>query len=204
MKYVKAEKKKRKVRLNAKNIVVLIFLIALIVGFYLCTSDNAKEKKVEQDEYTVLSSKDLETGYPETPKEVVKLYCRMAKYLYDDSISAEETETIVQQMRKLFAEPLLDANTLESQLEKLEKDVKGYASEQKKIIGYEVDEKSLETQEVKGVEKASIVAGFSVKHKDEYEHTNEEFVLVKDTDGRWKIFGWQLAEDYVSSEETES
>lgn len=197
-------KKKRKIQFNAKNMIVLLLVIAIVVVFYLSTSNNATKTSIEQDEYTILSSKDLDTAYPETPKEIVKLYCRMAKYLYDDTISEKQTKTIVEQMRKLFAKPLLDANTLEAQLEKLEKDVKGYTNEKKTIIGYEVDEESLEIQEVDEIQKAVIVAVFSLKHKKKYEHTNEEFVLIKDDDGRWKIFGWQIAEGYDNAEEIES
>lgn len=182
-----------------KNVIVLICLIAIVAGYYIYTSRLAGKNQITTDEYTILSSRDLEISYPETPREVVKLYSRMVKYLYDDKVSEKKTKKVVEQMRLLFSDQLLEKNTLNSQLTHLESDVAAFAKEKKAIIGYEVVESSLKTKEVDGKERATIIVGFSIKNNDNYEHSNELFLLEKDTEGKWKIVGWQITE--VDSEQ---
>ena len=194
-----AKKKKGKLEFNLKNVIIILILIVLVIGYYVYTSKETKKGSIVQDEYTLLSSRDLETSYPETPREVVKLYSRMVKYLYDDSVSDEKVENIVNQMRLLFVDELLDKNALKDQIINLKQDVKLFTKAKKDIIGYEVYQESLEMKEVEGKEIATIIAGFSIKHNNAYEHTNEQFLLEKDKTGKWKIIGWQLADDYVGT-----
>lgn len=194
-----SRRKKSKLQFNVKNVIVLICLIAIVAGYYIYTSRLAGKNQITTDEYTILSSRDLEISYPETPREVVKLYSRMVKYLYDDKVSEKKTKKVVEQMRLLFSDQLLEKNTLNSQLTHLESDVAAFAKEKKAIIGYEVVESSLKTKEVDGKERATIIVGFSIKNNDNYEHSNELFLLEKDTEGKWKIVGWQITE--VDSEQ---
>ncbi len=185
---------KSKLQFNAKNVIVLIGLIAIVGGYYIYTSGIAGKNQITTDEYTILSSKDLEISYPETPREVVKLYSRMVKYLYDDDISAKKTKNVVKQMRTLFSDQLLEKNALDTQLKNLKSDVAAFTKEKKTIIGYEIDESSLNTKEVDGKECATIIVGFAIKKNEDYEHSNELFLLEKDEEGKWKIVGWQITE----------
>lgn len=187
-------RKKSKLQFNGKNVIVLIGLIVIVGGYYIYTSRIAGKNQINSDEYTILSSKDLETSYPETPREVVKLYSRMVKYLYDDDISAKKTKSVVKQMRMLFSEQLLEKNALDTQLKNLESDVAVFAKEKKTIIGYEIDASSLNTKEVDGKECATIIVGFAIKKNEDYEYSNELFLLEKDEEGKWKIVGWQITE----------
>lgn len=195
-------RKKFKIVINGKNIVMLILLVAVVAGFYMSTSNKTSESYNIQDEYDILRTKDLELNYPETPKEVVKLYSRIVKFLYTGKVSDEKMKELVGQMRKLFDDSLLQENSLEDQLGKLDKEVSAFKADKKTIINYGVDEESLVTKEVDGVEYATIMAAFSVKKKKNYTRTDELFLLKKNTDGQWKIVGWQLADSEEDSEET--
>lgn len=197
------EKKKFRFALNGKNVVVLILLVAIVAGFYMSTSNKTSESYNVQDEYDILRTKDLDLSYPETPKEVVKLYSRIVKCLYTKKLSDDKTRELVEQLRKLFDDALLQENSLEEQLGKLDKEVRGFKKAKKAIINYGVDEESLETKEVDGVDCATIVASFSIKKKKNYTRTDELFLLKKNSDGQWKIVGWQLTDSEAAPEESE-
>lgn len=196
------EKKKSKFVINGKNVVIMILLVVIVAGFYMSTSNKTSESYSVQDEYDILRAKDLELSYPETPKEVVKLYSRIVKLLYTSKLSDEKMKELVEQMRKLFDDSLLQENTLEEQLDKLDKEVRAFKADKKTIINYGVDEESLETKEVDGVDYATIMAAFSIKKKKNYTRTDELFLLKKNADGQWKIVGWQLADSEADPEET--
>ena len=187
---------KRKSIINGKSIVLIILLFAVIAGFYMKISNDKKDvtNKVK-DEYTILKEKDLDDAYPETPREVVKLYGRIAKCIYKEGLSDKKTEALVCQLRKLFDEELLKENPIESQLQELDYDLRTFHKAQKTIINYEVDKDSLVEATVDGVENASAVLSFSIKKDGKYTRTNELFLLRKDVSGKWKIVGWQLVDN---------
>lgn len=197
--------KKRKSLINGKNVVLIILLFAVIAGFYMSAS-NEKDTKSnkKQDEYTILREKDLTDSYPETPREVVKLYGRIAKCLYKEGMTDKQLETLVCQLRQLFDEELLRENPLETQLEALDYDLKRFHEDENVIINYKVEDKTLVKGEIDGREAATIVLSLSIKKGKDYTRTNEQFLLRKNYLGRWKIVGWQLADAEAESEDEKS
>ena len=193
--------KKRKSLINGKNVVLIILLFAVIAGFYMSAS-NEKDTKSnkKQDEYTILKEKDLTDSYPETPREVVKLYGRIAKCLYKEGMTDKQLETLVCQLRQLFDEELLRENPLETQLEALDYDLKRFHEDENVIINYKVEDKTLVKGEIDGREAATIVLSLSIKKGKDYTRTNEQFLLRQNYLGRWKIVGWQLADAEAESE----
>ena len=193
--------KKRKSLINGKNVVLIILLFAVIAGFYMSAS-NEKDTKSnkKQDEYTILKEKDLTDSYPETPREVVKLYGRIAKCLYKEGMTDKQLETLVCQLRQLFDEQLLRENPLETQLEALDYDLKRFHEDENVIINYKVEDKTLVKGEIDGREAATIVLSLSIKKGKDYTRTNEQFLLRKNYLGHWKIVGWQLADAEAESE----
>ena len=197
--------KKRKSLINGKNVVLIILLFAVIAGFYMSAS-NEKDTKSnkKQDEYTILKEKDLTDSYPETPREVVKLYGRIAKCLYKEGMSDKQLETLVCQLRQLFDEQLLRENPLETQLEALDYDLKRFHEEGNAIINYKVEDETLVKGKIDGREAATIVLALSIKKGKDYTRTSEQFLLRQDYLGRWKIVGWQLANVEAKSEDKKS
>lgn len=191
-----ANETKRKSLFNGKSIVLIILFFAVIAGFYMTISNGKKNVTSKgQDEYTILKEKDLDDSYPETPREVVKLYGRIAKCIYKEGLSDKRTEALVCQLRKLFDDELLRENSIEDQLQELEYELKIFHEEKKAIINYEVDKDSLVEATVKGKENAAVVMNFSIKKDGKYTRTREQFLLRKDTSQKWKILGWQVIAD---------
>ena len=74
---------------KAKGIGFFSFFVCIVVvagmAFYYQYMNRPKEietDKIPSTEQEKLIAKDMEQGYPETPKEVIELYCRMNQCLY--------------------------------------------------------------------------------------------------------------------------
>ncbi|SET55730.1 DUF6715 family protein [[Clostridium] polysaccharolyticum] len=186
-----ADEKKHKQRINGKSIVLVILLFAVILGFYMSTSGGKKNEK-KDDEFTILKEKNIEDSYPETPREVVKLYGRIVKCIYGKDMTSDKVEALVNQLRVLFDEELLEENPLEMQLQALDYDLKNFYENKEVIFNYEVNKNSLVTGKVDGIESATVELSFSLRKDKEYARSKELFLLRQDSDGKWKIVGWQL------------
>lgn len=187
-------KDKKKIQFNLKNVIVLGILVILVVTFYIGTSHSSQTSvKSPSSEFEKIMGKDLETAYPATPKEVVKLYNRIVKCLYNTSLSDKKVAELTEKVRELFDQELLDENPLNQHIERLEEDIKTYKNEKRSIISYIAgDNDSVEYSTVDKVKYATILSDYTVKSGAVYEKSVEKFLLREDTEGRWKIVGWTL------------
>ena len=93
--------------------VITILIILLIVGaYYFFTTQRrtSVEDTVELTEIQKLITKNLDTNYPATPREVVKYYNRILECFYDDTYTDDELESLADQARKLLDDELLENN----------------------------------------------------------------------------------------------
>jgi Na+-transporting NADH:ubiquinone oxidoreductase subunit NqrC len=177
--------------------VIIMALIAasVIYAFFRMTSE--KEEDVPKTKVAKLISKNLEGNYPATPREVVKTYGELTKYLYNGSeeekMTDEQFEALFDQVRILYSAELLEKNPRETQLAELKKDVADYKKSSKTIMSYSVQESSQITYgELNGKESATVKMTFTTKASGEQPaKTYEEFLLQEDEEGHWKILGWQ-------------
>lgn len=183
--------KKSKFKLNGKVIVLCILMIGVFVGFYLYLGGDKSDTKTKNNEYKVLSEKDLELEYPKSPDEVLTVYSRIVKCLYKGELEQKEEDILIHQMRSLYSEKLLKNNPFEEQKKKLDEELADYEKNKISVINYKVDKDSLKQDKADGVERATMVVHFSLKEKSEYTRTNERFLMEKE-DGKWKIVGWEL------------
>ena len=65
---------------------------------------------MELTEIQKLITKNLDTNYPATPREVVKYYNRILECFYDDTYTDDELESLADQARKLLDDELLENN----------------------------------------------------------------------------------------------
>lgn len=210
MKKKNSMKKKNK---KASDIVLTIFIVLIVAGFViallnqfwkLVSTDKNSSESGKKTEIQQLIEKDLDKAYPETPREVVKTYCKITKALYYGEATEEEIPKLNEQMRKLFDEVLLAGNDYDQALEALRTDLSDYSKDKKKVVNYAIqDVDDVKTYLYEGRENAKILVSFSIKENNEWKKANEEFVVRKDEEGRWKILGWQTADTVVSNDEEE-
>ena len=175
---------------------MVVFAAFVIGGYYYLNNKPEAEKVVEKSEVESILSKDFETAYPETPTEVVKMYCRIVQCMYNTSLDEENVQAMTDKMRILFSNELLENNPREQQLQDLKTEMESYQKNKSAIANYTVEKNSsVNYQTVEKEELAALEAAFLVNFKKSgtYKKSNEEFILRKE-DGKWKIVGWKLVE----------
>ena len=90
-----------------KTIIIVSVLALMCIGYFFYLSNrkstkDATDKSVGNQEVAALTTKDIDKNYPESPKEVVKLYARITKAYYKTSLTDEQIEALGTNARKLF------------------------------------------------------------------------------------------------------
>lgn len=192
------QKKTGKQSMIGTIITMLIVALAILaVYYYMINTDRTKQKEqTEKSEVQLLLDRDIDTNYPATPREVVKLYLRIMASLYETDIKEEQLQGLAKQMRVLLDDELLERNPWESYLTDLKAEVEKFHQEEREMDRYEVEKGSAVNYYTKqGEEYASLRAEITMRDQQLRYRTGEEFILRKDTEGNYKILGWQMTED---------
>ena len=172
-------------------IVMLVLVIAVGIGFWQIiaskNSQNQDNARSKVEEVNAILKKDFESGYPGTPREVVKMYSRIDSCLYNYKLGDEDVDKLVDKMRELFDDELLAANPKDSHVKKLKEEMENFREEKRFISSYSIDKNSSITKEnIKGVQYASLHASYLVQEGTDYTKTYEKFLLREDKNGKWK------------------
>lgn len=190
---------------KVKTILIALVCIGLVVGFYYYLA-NREPKSVEDtkeiSEVTEVLSKNLNTSYPATPREVIKYYNRLLVCFYNEKYTDEEYDKMVDKMRGLMDEELLEINPKDTYSASLQQDIEAYRLEEKIIATTDVcDSSDVDYAVVNGEKCAYVTASYFLKSKKSYAGTNQEFVLRKDEAGNWKIIGFRVLGGEDANEE---
>lgn len=190
---------KKKVGITFVALVCLAVVVLTI--FYMISNgkiSESRESKSSTTEVDKLMSKDLDNGYPETPTEVLKLYWRYNKCLYNTTLTDKEYDKLLKQLRKLYDAELLDVkdNAWEKMRERLAKEQKSYKKKEQTISTYVVQPAgSIEYKTIDQRECATVITGTLTKAKQKRMQIYEKFLCRKDAKGKWRILGWEQTTD---------
>ena len=191
---------KKKKNSPVGTIIFCVLLAAVIIGLYFMLTrkkeDTKNEIPVETSEADNLIKKDIDYDYPATPREVLRLYARITKCIYSDDITDEQIEKLVKQVRKLYANALLENNAEEEQIAFLKGDISEYRKENKIIYSYAIDSASnINVIKTKAGNTALIKMYFTLRAGASMDRAFEEFSMLEEDGGKWKIAGWRPAEE---------
>lgn len=182
-----------------KLIIIGIVLVLLLVGFYyyvshkMDLSGNKEETTVSKTQQVLLYN--LDKKYPPSPKEVVKYYSEITQCFYNEILTEEELYALAVQIQKLYDEELKANKTEEEYLRDLKSDI---ASMQKNgciVSSYSTSASTdVEYFTEDGYEWARLYCTYGIRKGTTWINTDEIFLLRKDADGHWKIYGWALAD----------
>ena len=177
----------------------VIICAGLVVGYYYYLSHrndtNTTEDATKVTEVDKILQKDFDEQYPTSPREVVKWYNRIITAYYGEEYTDEQLEGMADQARKLLDDELLQYNPKDTYLENLKKDIDNYKTLNKKIVHSSVsDSNDITYATVKGESCAYVNAYYFSKEGSNYSRTYQEFVLRKDSKGKWKILTFRLTE----------
>lgn len=181
-----------------KTIILVSIMAVLVVGYFLYLSG----KEPETDKFTAdnnnreleaLLTKNIDSAYPESPKEVVKLYARITEAYYKTKLDENQVNTLASQARKLFDDEFLKLHPEEKFLSDLKSEISQYNDNNMYVSDYKVDEsENVEYKTFKGEKYAMLNVSYMIRQGVNLEISKTKYTLRQDGEGRWKILYWEL------------
>lgn len=183
----------------ARILIVFVVLAIAVVSLFFYISNRTKVIAEDRgQQMTVVQeilSRNLETNYPPTPKEVLKFYSEITRCFYGEEYTDEELEKLALKSRELFDAELVANQTDAEYLSALKMDIASWKNDKKVISSYSVSS-STDVQEYSygGYEWAQLYCIYSVRMGTNVAPVQEHFIMRKDEKGHWKILGWELVD----------
>lgn len=183
---------------GTKGLIIAIVLILLVVGYYYYLSHREVEKteEVTVSEAQELLLRDLDRNYPPTPKEVVKYFFDITTCLYNESLPEEEVEALALKIQELYDTDLVIHNPKEEYFTELKSEIVAFRTSNSQILNYStstsVDVDYFEEDEGSF---ARLYGTYYLQVQKSLKSLEEVFILRKDDEGHWKIYGWQPVSD---------
>lgn len=189
-------------KMTKKILIVFVVVVAaallIFAGVRVYQQKEAEEKgedSLPKTEVGKLLAKDLDLEYPGTPTEVVKLFWRINKCIYNTNMKEKDRKALYHQLRLLYDEEFLKqkGNSEEEMYEALKKDIKTFDDAKNFISSYIVQEDDqVKYAEVDGKEEAMLVASvLQTSKKSKTTESYAKYICRKDSAEHWKILGWQ-------------
>ncbi len=189
-----------------KVVITFICLIVLLVGYYAFLANQRKEAKEEATMSVVQEtlSRDLQNDYPATPKEVVKYYNEIMKCFYNEECNTDEIEALGQKARELYDAELLEANEIGAYMDRLRGDIQDYKDNNRRITTAVVaSSTNVDYFEEDGFSFARIMCAYNIMENDVSNPTKQVYLLRKDDENHWKIYGWEDAANLQENQQSE-
>ncbi len=183
---------------TVKVTIIFVVLIVGMIGYFAYLSGKARDtaKEASMTAAQLVLSRDMKNDYPPTVKEVIKYYTEIQRCLYNEECTDEEVEQLGLRMRELYDEELLENNEESNNLLQLRTDVATFRSEESKINGISVASSvNVDTFTEDGYEFSRIQCTYTMLEKGKSSLVNTVYLLRKDENRRWKIYGWDLAQN---------
>ena len=183
--------------------IVIALLIVAVVSYYAYLSNKKRAERPETRVTFVQDtlSKNLETHYPSTPKEVLKYYNDLQKCFYNEEYTEEEFEKLVLKMRELYDEELLEQNSLADQTIQLLMEIQDYRDKKRTITSISLPSSANVVYDtVDGYDFAKIHCGYNLMEDGVNKPMTQVFLLRKDAGRKWKIYGWKILDTFQESE----
>lgn len=190
---------------GVKLAIIIGILIIFVVGYYYYLSNRQTEQEEQIKELTQVQEvllRDMEWDYPPTPKEVVKYYSEITECYYNEEYTDDELENLSRKAMVLFDEELASYNPWVTYIKDLEADIDEFKEKGITILSYSTSPSTdVDYYENDEGEWARLRCSYTLKQGTKTQKVNEIFLLRKDADGRWKIYGWDLQDNLKTQEE---
>ncbi|MCQ2522302.1 MAG: hypothetical protein MJ105_07985 [Lachnospiraceae bacterium] len=196
---------KKAPRNGAKATILMIVMMALILGyfFYLrnkgakANSSAAMEENVQQEMTTVqeMIARAPYKEYPATPVQVLKYYNEISACFYNEEYSNEELEGLAHLAQGLYDTELIANQTWDAYISNLKNDIQTFHDGNITVYKSEVTPATdVEYFTHNGYECAKLYCMYTLKSGTVYQSSREVYIMRKDGDGHWKIYGFQLVD----------
>lgn len=182
---------------NTIGFMIVFSIVVIALYFYVRTRttpiiSTSEAKKTEAE---ILLDKDIESNYPASPREVLKLYNRISKVLYNGKLKDEEINQLADKMYLLLDDELANNKKYEDYLLDLKAELTAYKEAKKSVINHAVEPSDATVfWKDKGKEYASLSTSFSINQNGKNKKVIEDFIFRKDEKEKWKILGWRASD----------
>lgn len=193
-------KKGREKQSPWKLLLIGLILAGMLVGFYFYVDSRMEGTQIAQETETVTKvqqvlHRNLEIQYPPSPREVVKYFCEITECFYNEEYTDEQFHELALQIQKLYDEELIANQTQDSYIQNLISDVASMKQNDLSVSTYSLPSSTeVDFFQADGFEWAKLYCNFSIRQGSALQESAEQFLLRKDGNGRWKIYGWQLVQ----------
>ena len=187
---------------GTKGMVILVFLVLLVLGYYFYLSNRSVPEKTEEISVETMTvsqkvlSRNLESNYPPSPREVVKYFSEITECYYNEEHTDEELRDLGLKMREIYDDDLVANQTEEMYLSLLKSDVEEYKQNNRTISSFSPSSSvDVETFTKDGYECAKLYCVYDINQDGLLYQTTLCFILRKDEDAHYKIYGWKAVKD---------
>ncbi|MBP5415110.1 MAG: hypothetical protein ILN61_07725 [Lachnospiraceae bacterium] len=184
---------------GTKGTIILIVLVFLVVSYYYYLSNKTNPDKSEED-IKISSAQEImlanyKINYPPTPKEVVKEFLYISKVLHNEKLSDDEIEKVAIKIRELYDDEFIANKSQDEYIKDLTSEIATFRDNDYAITNYYTSASTdVVYDTVDGYDFAKLYGTFSIRAGGKAQLLQEVFLLRKDNDGHWKIYGWQPVE----------
>lgn len=186
-----------------KGLVIGLILILLVVGYYYYLSNREVPQPEEplSDEMTMTAvqialARNLETNYPPTPREVVKYFSEITQCFYNEDLTEDEIYDLGMKIRQLYDADLVANQTEDDYIASLKYDIDEFKKNNRTISNFAPSSSvDVETFTKDGYDCARLYCIYGIKQGELLYNSNMVFILRKDADSHYKIYGWKLVTD---------
>lgn len=189
-----------------RGLVIGIILILLVAGYYFYLS-NRKPDTGKEEATTGITPvqqallQNYDQNYPPSPREVLKAYGDIIVCFYSEEYTDEELSELAVQIQKLYDEELIANNTQEQYQQNLRWDIQNMKDKNLRVTSYSVASATdVDYFTADGYSWARLNCAFTVRSGKMADLSKEVFLLRKDEDGHWKIYGWKELEEEEGQE----
>ena len=172
----------------------------VLLAYYLI---NVRIEKSKPEDYVQLTaiqevlSRNLDTNYPQTPKEVIKYYSEITKCFYNEEHTEEELYALAMQAQKLYDHDLVANKTEDQYLQDLKSEIQAFKENDYYISSYGTSS-STDVYDFTedGYKFSRLYCTYNIRVGTVIQPIEEIFLLRMDLEGHWKIYGWDLVENH--------
>lgn len=181
--------------------ITLLCVLAVMLYYHFSNKNNDNSNNNKPVDETVISevdkiiSKDIETNYPLTAREVLTLFTRIQKCYYNEEIPSDKLVSLIYKTTEIFDDELNANNPFDEYYAEVQDEIRVYKENERTISRIIIDKSSdIVYSTIDGIKYASINCIYYVKTNKGTTKTVETYVLRKDEEEHWKILGWKLYE----------
>ncbi|MCR5389956.1 MAG: hypothetical protein K6E77_04330 [Lachnospiraceae bacterium] len=189
-----------------KTVIIMFVIVGVLIGLYgfisardSSESQGAAMETEAQKELTAVQKLISEApykDYPATPVQVVKYYNEITACFYNESYSDEQLMSLARLSRSLFDEELKATQGDVDYLIALKADIQTFKKGNITIFQSTVSPSTdVEYFTHDGHECAKLYCTYTLKSGSVFQGTREVYILRKDAEGHWRIFGFDIVTD---------